>query len=427
MTWDSTAYQVAIHALGQVEASMDYGAVNPRDAISVGLFQWYATRAAALLLDMRSTNPTEWAPLSGTQLDSDLSAHSATDSWWTTRYVTQREIDNLHLVLRAPANKTIQAALCVTDMDNSYLPAGARVGIDKDTNTMTMEFFVNMYNQSPRSAIRVAQTVGPDASLDKIYAACLNDSVLGNYKTRYQTAYNIIKTQDTTGVDVGSDTSDDGTGDEGAVSRPISNISMIQQHGNNLHLMFKDGSKQLIFPKSGAKSWIAPFNNNLGSTPVNDPGDASSGGTTPAPSGAVANMISYLAAHVNAFAYSQGPGRLTPESSGYTDCSGLMYWVYKKFASLNIGTYTGTQCNNGQIISNNKASIRAETGMVPGDLVFYNWSGTQTSSHPYNHVAMYIGSNQIYSHGGPDPGPDLQSHTGEVDAAVLVRVVRFLS
>lgn len=427
--WDTTAYQVTIKAIGTVESSFDYGAVNPTDPISIGVAQWYATRASAVLRKMRTQNPADWASLNGTQLDSDLDNHSDTDNWWTDRYLTSREILNLRPVLRATANKAVQDQQMVDDIDDAYLPACARVGINKDTNTLTAEFYMVMYHQSPRSATRVINSVGGGASLDKLYAATLNDSVLGDYKTRYNTAYSIIKNQDTSGVGTGFDNDTPTDGDSGGiVTRPVGNISTIQKVGNNLHLNFKDGAKPLVFPHAGNKIWIAPANNNLGSTPVVDPDDSTpTDGDPPVVAGAIGNMITWLGNHLNAFAYSQGAGRLTPETSGYTDCSGLMYHVYKKFANKNIGTYTGNQYNSGKLITTSKAVALAETSLNPGDLVFYNWSGNQTSSHPYNHVAMYIGNNQIYSHGGPDPGPDLQSHSGSINSAALIRVERYIT
>ncbi|MCI2421278.1 NlpC/P60 family protein [Saccharopolyspora sp. K220] len=57
------------------------------------------------------------------------------------------------------------------------------------------------------------------------------------------------------------------------------------------------------------------------------------------------------------------------------DCSGLMYWAYKK-AGVTIGGSTKTQVTEGRSVS--------AGDLKPGDLIFYY--------SPVSHVAMYIGN-----------------------------------
>ena len=57
MAWDATAKKVAVKAIGQVESSMNYAAINYNDPITVGLAQWYGTRAAAILSDWAFFDP----------------------------------------------------------------------------------------------------------------------------------------------------------------------------------------------------------------------------------------------------------------------------------------------------------------------------------------------------------------------------------
>ena len=61
MAWDATAKKVAVKAIGQVESSMNYAAINYNDPITVGLAQWYGTRAAAILNRMRVAHSAEYA------------------------------------------------------------------------------------------------------------------------------------------------------------------------------------------------------------------------------------------------------------------------------------------------------------------------------------------------------------------------------
>lgn len=53
MAYDATAKAVGIKAIGTVESSFDYTAINYADPITVGVMQWFGTRASALLRRMR--------------------------------------------------------------------------------------------------------------------------------------------------------------------------------------------------------------------------------------------------------------------------------------------------------------------------------------------------------------------------------------
>jgi cell wall-associated NlpC family hydrolase len=416
MTWDATAIKVGIKSIGAVESSMNYGAVNSSDPITVGLFQWFGTRASAILRRMQTEN----GAIMPTSIEASLSAHSDTDSYWTTRYLTASEINALKPIL--VANQPIQDNQAASDL-NDYKQTGVNLGINADINTHTLLFFCNMYNQSPREALRVLSFAGPTASLDRIYAECLNNSVLGKYRTRYQQAYTIIKNDDYSGV--GDTTGSGGTstdpGGDPSTSRPTTDITNVRTIGDHLLIRFKDGHALTCY-SNGAGAWIPAADSTLG---ADVPPDTS--GTTPPT--AITDIINWLAAHDNAFDYSQGAGRLDPITNGYTDCSGLMYYAFKNFANMAIGTWTGDQSKNGTLITTSASVAEDGSTVQPGDLVFYRWHSSSPST--FDHVAMYIGSNQIQSHGGPDPGPDIQSHSGAIDSAIAgggsIMVRRYVS
>jgi cell wall-associated NlpC family hydrolase len=402
MTWDTTAIKVGIKSIGQVEASMNYGAINNSDPITVGLFQWYGTRAAAILRRMKVEN----SAVLPSSIDSDLTAHSDSDTWWNTRYLTASEINALKPIL--VANHAIQDDQASSDLDG-YHDVGVGQGVNADTNTHTLLFFCNMYNQYPKGALRVLASAGPTASLNRIYAICLNDPVLGQYRSRYQTAYTIISTDDYTGVgDISTSDSDpDDPGNNTGPTQATTNITHLKMVGDQMLIRFKDGHALMCY-SNGAGTWLPKADSTIG---AEIPDDSS----TP-PSGAIADIIAWLAAHVDDFAYSQGAGRLDPVTNGYTDCSGLMYYVYKTIANTAIGTWTGDQSTHGTLITKSQSVAEDGSTVHPGDLVFYRWHSSSPST--FDHVAMYIGSNQIQSHGGPDPGPDIQSHSGAIDSAI---------
>jgi hypothetical protein len=405
MTWDATAIKVATKSIGQVESGMKYDATNPTDPITVGIFQWFGTRAANILMRMRDENPADWSGV-GAALVSDLTTYSETNSFWNTRYMTKAEAVSVKPVLLN--NVDIQDNQAFIDLE-IYKDVAVNQGMDEDTNTNAVIFFCNMYNQSPREALRVLANAGVNSSLDRIYAYCLNNPVLGQYRSRYKEAYDIIVAQDITGVGDGGSGDPDSPGGDSGSSRPTTDIAYVSSVGDSLHIKYKDTHTLTAVP-DGHGNWVPQADNSLGSdTPSDVDGPPNTGDIQ-------ADMRQWLIDHNDDYAYSQGPSRLTPDKNMYTDCSGLLYWVFKLIANVYIGTWTGDQYNRGTLVTKSATVAKDETTLAVGDLVFYRWSSGSPST--YDHVAMYIGSNEIESHGGPDPGPDLQSHDGAIDSAI---------
>lgn len=429
MAWGTTEYQYTIHALGAVESGMDYGATNPNDAITVGLIQWYGTRAANLLDTMRSTNPSDWISTGGmATLDADLTAHASTDaSFWTNRHLTLSERQNLHTILTASGNVTVQDTQASTDID-AYLSVFTSLGGDQTTHPETAAFFCNIYNRNPSAARRIIGNCGPTSSLDRIYTFTINDTTERAYTSRYSQAKTIIAAHDTTGVGGGGTGGSPGEGNGGGGSNggvPPGKAAYVTRRGNQLYLLNKDGTRQ-TFTQVKEDYWLASQDATAGSTP---PGGGSGG---PPPGTALADILTWLNANLNAFAYSQDGGRLNPPVSGYTDCSGLLYYAFLTYADMDIGTWTGTQSGNatplppdrGTVITSDSTVAVDGTTVHVGDLVFYRWY-SPTDPVTYDHVAIYIGSDQVISHGGPDNGPDIESHSGNVGAAMAVLVKRY--
>ena len=136
---------------------------------------------------------------------------------------------------------------------------------------------------------------------------------------------------------------------------------------------------------------------------------------TPPPTGGgnekVQAVVDYYISKVRAWAYSQGPLRYSPETSGYSDCSASLRWAYRHKANIEIGTYTGDQQRYGKIIIDNKNGQATDADLAKmrtGDLIFIMWSGWNST---YDHVEMYIGNNQNIGHGGPGYGPVITPNT----------------
>lgn len=123
-------------------------------------------------------------------------------------------------------------------------------------------------------------------------------------------------------------------------------------------------------------------------------------------------LADWMIARQGKYYYTQGGGRLDPDGSGGTDCSGLVRHAYLQVAGKNIGTYTGDECLQGtEVLSGSGSMSGAQVAQFkPGDLVFVNWVGGGNPS-TWDHVGMYIGKgtygvNGFSDHGGnPNYGP----------------------
>ena len=415
MVWDAAAKLVGVKAIGTVESNLIYDAINYNDPITVGIAQWYGVRAAAILMRMRDENPSSWTGVAAS-IDSSLSAHSANDSYWNTRYVTGSEGSTLKPVLAA--NTAIQDDQLSDDIDG-YKSVAESNGMDADANTNGVLFFAVMYHQSPREALRVVANAGPDSSMSRLRQFCLNNSVLGRYKTRYNSAYDIIASGDSTGVGDGGTVGDGDPGGNTGSTRPTSDIVYLRLVGDNIHVVRKDGSTLPCY-HDGRSRWIPAKDSTLGS-PV-DPGGNTGGSTDPSTDQAA--IRAWMIAHENAYAYGQGAGRLKPDSSGYTDCSGVIRYCYAQTAGIETGTWTGDMLNYGRKISGDKNKITDSSFMEIGDLILIKWHSYSPST--YDHVVIYMGDGLLYSHGGPGSGPDPRDADTYVTGIYEAQIRRYL-
>lgn len=422
MTYDATAQTLAIKVIGSVESNLNYSSINYNDPITVGFIQWYGTRAAALLDRIRAENSASWSGVP-TSLTTDLTSHaSSDDGFWSTRYLNHAEGAAVAVVLNN--NKAIQNNQAIADLA-AYLTAAHAAGMDENANTPAVLFFFVMYNQSPRRALAVIAGSGPDASIDRLLAAALNESVLGQYKTRYNTAYNIITSGDTSGIDTTPGTvpaTNDGgdPGKSGGVISAVGANSYVSVVGNNLHIRLTSGGTVVCYP-IGPDRFTPANSGGVGSPvpalPANPTPTTPGGGTA-----TQAALVTFVTSLVGRYAYSQGATRLTPEKNLYTDCSGLMYYVFQHVAGINIGTFTGNQYTNGVDVEHGSGSVD-QSKLQPGDCIYFDWTGGRDT---VDHVEMWIGSGNICGHGGPGSGPTIKALAGRDTHAVKWYVRRFV-
>lgn len=235
--YDDIAKKLAVKVIGTVESNLNYGSVNYNDPITVGIAQWYGTRAAAILERMRTTNAGEWYGVEPS-IGNQLASINQNDAFWNSRYLTKVEGDSLVGSMRR--NQAIQNAQLIEDLE-AYKQVAISYGFDPDNNTATVIYFFAMHHQSPSSALRVVQTLQTTATLSQIHAATLADSVLGQYGARYRTAYDLISVADLTGVDPAPPV-------VAPITQPNGNARMLKTVGDLLVAQFSDSETVTFYP-----------------------------------------------------------------------------------------------------------------------------------------------------------------------------------
>lgn len=407
MAWDAQSKKVAIKAIGQVESNMNYTAINYNDPITIGIAQWYGTRAAAILNRMRTAHSPEYASVDSS-LKARLEGTSESDSSWNTYYLSRSAGDSLSRLL--VAGKDIQNDQIVKDLE-SYFSVAKQYNINPESDTEAFILWCVAYHQGPRYALQVANNYS-GAGLDSMYSIIMSNSVLGKYRNRYSQAKNIIKTKDTSGVGEIGETPPSAPGNNGnsGNNRQSFNVS-----GGELIITADDTGILTVRSKFGTYQahsfgvnyWRVKLKDiveNGGKTPKPNEG----GGAPPSGSNG-SKALAWVLARLGKFAYLQGPGRMDPDNSGVTDCSGLCYAAYKATCGINVGTWTGDQYFRGQDVMGrgSGAMTAAQRALLrPGDMIVMAWNSTGSVYPETDHVEMVVDSNTLVGHGGnPYYGP----------------------
>jgi murein DD-endopeptidase MepM/ murein hydrolase activator NlpD/peptidoglycan hydrolase-like protein with peptidoglycan-binding domain/methyl-accepting chemotaxis protein len=181
---------------------------NDNGALSIGKFQWHGNRARDLLKDIKSQDPSSWNKYAaglGLNLNSD----------WSHLTLTQEQAMGLSNLLDTDKAKEIQDALMRKDVQG-YIDKGKEAGI---TDPQALAYFADLYNQSPAQALKIAKAAGKGASLDQLYKASMNNSVMSKYASRRKTAYNAAKK-------VTTDSASQGTGGGNAADYYLNNFNV---------------------------------------------------------------------------------------------------------------------------------------------------------------------------------------------------------
>ena len=168
MAWTKEQQQYCEYTICTVESNCDYAAVNMNDPITLGIGQFYAYNAAALMERLRDNASASYDKLS-TRLKDAVAAHpSDTDSaWWTGFYLYQDDADSWVASAQDKENHAVQDQFF---LDWVFGSGGAfdtlgGWGMSTDNVKQTI-FLLSVYHQAPASANQILANIGGGRSLD---------------------------------------------------------------------------------------------------------------------------------------------------------------------------------------------------------------------------------------------------------------------
>lgn len=399
----ATIILYAMYVIGEVESGHDWAAVNRNDPFTVGMMQWYGQRAAGLCLKCKAEDAEGWETFAASAPTLAAAIEAGHDwNWWTGYYLNDAEANAWQTWAQRDGNHAGQESQWSEDA-GGYIDTLTGWGCS-ESYPKTLIYAMSMYHQSPAQAGRVISSCGGTATLDNMHATCLNDSVLGQYRNRYNTVYDMLNAWDGESAppDFGQ-SGEIGAGDGGqapGIDQPSAVVSRVEVN-NGIVTIYGEGVYQngVVCYKSAPNVWTPSITKSGESNPGGNTGGGSQTGTE-----AQNAICEFLTERIGRYAYSQGAGRLSPDTSGYTDCSALMWYAYQQVTGLEIGTWTGAQVGQGTEIARGSGALPLDS-MQPADLVFFNWSGYNPS---YDHVEAYLGNGQLIGHGGPGNGPTVK-------------------
>lgn len=412
MVYDANWKSYAMYVTSTVETNCKYGSVETWAMAGIGIMQWTYGRS----WDLLNLMITDYPELKG-QMPLLLPQIEAGRTAWGNKIFSQNEANEVSAVLVTEGGIATQNKLWESDCDNSYIP------LLRDechiTDPKTAIFGLTNYHQSPQAFYQIYNGCG-NTDYNNWYRTVLNNGIVGSYTNRQNTVKSLLDQWDgESGKEgFGNNTPESSTGgnrnpNSGNPDNTYKDfvtglgISKITIEGNTIFLHINNGGeyKKITFFKGRQNIWYPNtsaeiISGSTGTTPQPEIPDTGDGTDEQRQA-----LVDLIKSFIGKLGYSQAQSQRMNPPGGFADCSGLVWYCYNQVTGNSIGTWTGTQVGNGSKVKEGSGSMDI-SGLLPGDLVFMNWSGYNPS---YDHVEMYIGNNQLCGHGGdPYYGPTIK-------------------
>lgn len=402
MAWTNAQNLYCMYVICEVESGWNWAATNRQDAITLGIGQWWGTRAAGLMDRLRNQAPTSYAKLSS-RLRTKLETDGPSAQSWTAFYLNQEDAKSWADSAGDSENHQIQQALFLEDIEG-YKTTLASWGLDVENNVKATIYWMSAYHQNPSFCNNVMGAVGDNTNLSTIRSGILSHRVLGQYPNRYNTIYERLTAWD--GVSAPPDFGQVDEFQEGLsptaqgsnMAQAVTGIRYLQRRGDNIMVFSEDYPQGMMCVKTNGDLWV-PFTSN---TQVEMPNteEGITGGSPSLFEQCKQTWIDW--ANAGGFGYGgDGASDKYPETSGNTSCAACIWAALNKHGS-DICDWMAIYCpdlqKQGKLIYHttgyNDIRVPIEQ-MLPGDLILMDYGGNGRADH----VDWYFGNGVVWGAG----------------------------
>lgn len=367
--WTEAQRYFAFYVIAGVESRWQYDSCNLGDAITIGIVQWYAYNAADLLTEIESDALQAFELLSD-RVKSAVRDHPSSETYfWESFYLTNDDAERWKQCAALDQVKPIQERKFFRDA-TERVNTLASWGVDTSRVKETI-MLLSAHWQNPSGCGTVVGNIGGSRTLEEYYNAILNTYPFPPYYNRYTDVLNYLTEWD--GVSAPPD-----FGQIGGESIPTQPDGDNQLQSSVAYITAANSQDLIIYGEMGTGGrLLCHYTGNGVWLPVRNataPEYPSTGGSIiEIPGGGVFAKIKALCfQYEKQFSYGWGAGRLDPVSSGYTDCSAFVWWVYNiatDGASAWLGTTTQTMMVTAKHIKDGDGATISLDGLIAGDLL----------------------------------------------------------
>ena len=419
---DAAVENEALIVIGTIESELTWNLVDYSRPLKIGVAQWHGSMAASLLDNLPVADKNNLSP----SIIGDLTIYDTTDPFWDSRYITLDEGNSIVTALGSDSAESFQRNF-FSSMITNYASVMTNWGCVPEgtlSQRKTFIFLAAVYHVSIPVAGSICSAIGTATTTQMIYDAIMNKPEISSLRdwSRVKAAIDDWDgglSPSTGGTD--EPWTDPGSpGDDGTfINQVESQIQRIGMTGQQLIVYGQDNPAGVVCYRATNDFWY-PTSNTAAPptpTPVNPPAPVD-----PGTQGDFEAMRQLWYDHEGDWRYGGGAGRLDPESSGYTDCSGCIYWAVNKVRpdlAQSLGNFTTPQSHAGTLIV--EGTLSSSTTVDPnilreGDIVLVSKSGNYSAGGD-SHVEWYFGNDTLWGAGyAPLPHFSSSSVSGYLQA-----------
>lgn len=393
----------ALLVMATIESDVTWNKVDYTSPIKIGVVQWVGSEAAALL---DALDPVDKSQLEQSLVD-DLDTYG-TGSFWNSRYLTKDEGNSIIEALGTSTAETTQRTYFST-MLARYESTMSAWGCDTAGTVAQQKAFIYLscvYHLSIYEAGRIASAIGASATTDAIYAAIMNGS-LSKWRDWWQVKTMLDQWEGVAPIVTGGTGQpylEPGGGQESIqITQVESQIQKIGMTGQQLIVYGEDNPNGIICYRATNNLWYPASNTAAPPTPTPVDPPAPPEPEPPATQTEWEQMRQLWYDNEEAWYYSQGPGRLDPPSSGYSDCSASIIWAVSQIRpdlGEQLGSWTGSMVNAGTEVARGATGSGAHVDLdilKPGDILLVG--NNYAFDNGKSHVEWYFGDGQLWGSG----------------------------